>query len=149
MIWSTSGGSGAPLFLGNTLITLGEEKGLAYLKQLATQNIAKSTASARAVLDMVIAEEFAIAINMFNYHAVISRSAGAPVDWQAIEPVPGPVKTGKDFGAGEKCAASPCGDVVYRFSTYERRPEDSPSSELFAGASGRTGEIRQSKSRRR
>jgi ABC-type Fe3+ transport system substrate-binding protein len=93
MIWSTSGGSGAPLFLGNTLITLGEEKGLAYLKQLATQNIAKSTASARAVLDMVIAEEFAIAINMFNYHAVISRNAGAPVDWQAIEPVPGPVKT--------------------------------------------------------
>jgi ABC-type Fe3+ transport system substrate-binding protein len=93
MIWSTSGGSGAPLFLGNTLITLGEEKGMAYLKQLATQNIAKSTASARAVLDMVIAEEFAIAINMFNYHAVISRAAGAPVDWQAIEPVPGPVKT--------------------------------------------------------
>jgi ABC-type Fe3+ transport system substrate-binding protein len=93
IIWSTSGGSGAPLFLGNTLITLGEEKGMAYLRQLATQNIAKSTASARAVLDMVIAEEFAIAINMFNYHAVISRAAGAPVDWQAIEPVPGPVKT--------------------------------------------------------
>jgi ABC-type Fe3+ transport system substrate-binding protein len=93
MVWSTSGGSGAPLFLGNTLITLGEEKGMAYLKRLAAQNIAKSTASARAVLDMVIADEYAIAINMFNYHAVISRSAGAPVDWQAIEPVPGPVKT--------------------------------------------------------
>lgn len=93
MIWSTSGGSGAPLFLGNTLIALGEEKGMAYLQQLAGQSIAKSTASARAVLDMVIADEYAIAINMFNYHAVISRSAGAPVDWQAIEPVPGPVKT--------------------------------------------------------
>lgn len=93
MVWSTSGGSGAPVFIGNVLLTLGEEKGLAYLKRLAAQNVAKSTASARAVLDMVIAEEFAIAINMFNYHAVISKSAGAPVDWQAIEPVPAQVKT--------------------------------------------------------
>ena len=29
MIWNTSGGSGAPVFLGNTLITLGEHKGIA------------------------------------------------------------------------------------------------------------------------
>jgi ABC-type Fe3+ transport system substrate-binding protein len=93
MIWNTSGGSGAPVFLGNTLITLGEQKGMGYLKQLAAQNVAKSTASGRAVMDMVIAGEFAIGINMFNYHAVISRAAGAPVDWQAIEPVPGLVKT--------------------------------------------------------
>jgi iron(III) transport system substrate-binding protein len=93
MIWSTSGGSGAPIFIGNTLISMGQEAGTAYLKKLASQNIAKSTASNRAVLDMVIAEEYAIAINIFNYHAVISRSAGAPVDWQALEPVPGQVKT--------------------------------------------------------
>jgi len=93
MIWPTSGGSGAPVFIGNVLITLGEQKGMAYLKQLAAQNVAKSTASARAVMDMVVAGEYAIGINMFNYHAVISRAAGAPVDWQAIEPVPGLVKT--------------------------------------------------------
>ena len=93
MVWNTSGGSGAPVFLGNTLITLGEQKGMAYLKQLAAQNVAKSTASARAVMDMVVAGEYAIGINMFNYHAVISRAAGAPVDWQAIEPVPALVKT--------------------------------------------------------
>ena len=93
MIWPTSGGSGAPVFIGNVLITLGEQKGMAYLKQLAAQNVAKSTASARAVMDMVVAGEYAIGINMFNYHALISRAAGAPVDWQAIEPVPGLVKT--------------------------------------------------------
>lgn len=93
MIWSTSGGSGAPIFIGNTLMTIGQEKGMAYLQSLAKQNIAKSTASNRAVLDMVIADEYAIAINIFNYHAVISRNAGAPVDWQALEPVPGQVKT--------------------------------------------------------
>lgn len=93
MIWSTSGGSGAPVFIGNTLMTMGQEKGMAYLQKLAKQDVAKSTASNRAVLDMVIAEEYAIAINIFNYHAVISRNAGAPVDWQALEPVPGQVKT--------------------------------------------------------
>ena len=93
MIWSTSGGSGAPIFIGNTLMTLGEEKGMAYLQSLAKQGVAKTTASNRAVLDMVIAEEYAIAINIFNYHAVISNKAGAPVDWQALEPVPGQVKT--------------------------------------------------------
>ena len=93
MIWSTSGGSGAPVFIGNVLVTMGQEKGTAYLQKLAKQNIAKSTASNRAVLDMVIAGEYAIAINIFNYHAVISRAAGAPVDWQAIEPVPAQVKT--------------------------------------------------------
>ena len=89
MIWSTSGGSGAPVFLGNTLMTMGEQKGMAYLQQLSKQNVAKSTASNRAILDMVIAGEYAIAINIFNYHAVISRNTGAPVDWQALEPVPG------------------------------------------------------------
>jgi ABC-type Fe3+ transport system substrate-binding protein len=93
MIWSTSGGSGAPVFLGNTLMTMGQEKGMAYLQKLAKQDIAKTTASNRAVLDMVIAGEYAIAINIFNYHAVISRNAGAPVDWQPLEPVPGQVKT--------------------------------------------------------
>jgi iron(III) transport system substrate-binding protein len=93
MVWSTSGGSGAPVFLGNTLMTMGQEKGMAYLQQLSKQNVAKSTASNRAILDMVIAGEYAIAINIFNYHAVISRSTGAPVDWQPLEPVPGQVKT--------------------------------------------------------
>ncbi len=93
MVWSTSGGSGAPIFIGNTLMTMGQEKGMAYLRSLARQDVAKTTASNRAVLDMVIAGEYAIAINIFNYHAVISQKAGAPVDWQALEPVPGQVKT--------------------------------------------------------
>ncbi len=93
MVWSTSGGSGAPVFIGNTLMTMGQEKGMAYLQKLAAQNVAKSTASNRAVLDLVIAREYAIAINIFNYHAVISKSLGAPVDWQPLEPVPGQVKT--------------------------------------------------------
>ncbi|MGE5306353.1 MAG: ABC transporter substrate-binding protein [Alphaproteobacteria bacterium] len=87
MIWSTSRGSGAPMMIGNILLSMGPEAGKAYLLKLAKQNIAKSTASNRQILDLVIAGEYPIALHIFNHHAYISRKAGAPVDWQPIEPV--------------------------------------------------------------
>ncbi len=87
MIWSTSRGSGAPQFIGNILVTMGQEAGKAYLQKLKQQNIAKSTASARQILDLVIAGEYPMAIQIFNHHAYISKAAGAPVDWQPLEPV--------------------------------------------------------------
>jgi iron(III) transport system substrate-binding protein len=93
MVWSTSRGSGAPQFIGNILLTMGEEKGKAYLQKLRTQQIAKSTASARQILDMVIAGEYPIAIQIFNHHAYISKKAGAPVDWQPLEPVTATINT--------------------------------------------------------
>lgn len=93
MIWSSSAGSGAPVFIGNVLLTMGEEKGMAYLRKLAKQKIAKTTASARAILDQVAAGEYSIGIHMFNHHALISQEKGAPVDWQPVEPVTGLLQT--------------------------------------------------------
>jgi ABC-type Fe3+ transport system substrate-binding protein len=93
MMWSTSRGSGAPQFIGNILMTMGEEKGKAYLQKLKGQNIAKSTASARQILDLVIAGEYPLAIQIFNHHAYISKQAGAPVEWQALEPVTATINT--------------------------------------------------------
>lgn len=87
MMWSTSRGSGAPQFIGNIFLTMGQEAGKAYLQKLKQQNIAKSTASARQILDLVIAGEYPMAIQIFNHHAYISKAAGAPVDWQPLEPV--------------------------------------------------------------
>jgi ABC-type Fe3+ transport system substrate-binding protein len=87
MIWSTSRGSGAPMMIGNILLSMGPEAGKNYLLKLAKQNIAKSTASNRQILDLVIAGEHPLALHIFNHHAFISRKAGAPVDWQPIEPV--------------------------------------------------------------
>src|SRR5512144_2962624 len=87
MMWSTSRGSGAPQFIGNIFVTMGQEAGKAYMQKLKQQNIAKSTASARQILDLVIAGEYPMAIQIFNHHAYISKSAGAPVDWQPLEPV--------------------------------------------------------------
>lgn len=93
IIWSTSRGSGAPVFIGNILAAMGQKAGMAYLEKLAKQNVAKSTASARALLDLVIAGEYPLVINIFNHHAAISRKAGAPSEWQPMEPVAAPVNT--------------------------------------------------------
>jgi ABC-type Fe3+ transport system substrate-binding protein len=93
MMWSTSRGSGAPQFIGNILLTMGREQGKAYLQKLKGQNIAKSTASARQILDLVIAGEYPLAVQIFNHHAYISKAAGAPVEWQPLEPVTATINT--------------------------------------------------------
>jgi len=93
MMWSTSRGSGAPMFLGNVLMSMGPEAGKAYLQKLKGQNIAKSTASNRQILDLTVAGEYPIALHIFNHHAYISKTAGAPVDWYAIEPVTATIQT--------------------------------------------------------
>ena len=58
---------------------MGMEAGKAYLQKLKAQNIAKTTASNRQVLDLTIAGEYPLALQIFNHHAYISKSAGAPV----------------------------------------------------------------------
>jgi iron(III) transport system substrate-binding protein len=93
MMWSTSRGSGAPMFIGNVLQNMGQEKGKAYLQKLKTQNVAKTTASNRQLLDLVIAGEYPIALHIFNHHAHISKAAGAPVDWYALEPASATINT--------------------------------------------------------
>ncbi len=93
MMWSSSRGSGAPMFIGNVLQSMGESGGKAYLQKLKAQNIAKSTASNRQLLDLVIAGEYPIALHIFNHHAHISKTAGAPVDWQALEPATATLNT--------------------------------------------------------
>jgi iron(III) transport system substrate-binding protein len=92
MAWSTSAGSGGPGFVGNVLEAMGQDKGMQYLTNLAKQNVHNVNSAARAVLDMTVAGEFPIALQIFNHHAVISAQSGAPVDWQPLEPVLGQVQ---------------------------------------------------------
>jgi ABC-type Fe3+ transport system substrate-binding protein len=94
MAWNgypTSSGIGG--FVGTVLAEMGEDKGRAYLRELARQNIAPLPGSAREVLDHVIAGEYAIALQIFNHHAVISAKKGAPVDWIKMEPATGNLST--------------------------------------------------------
>jgi ABC-type Fe3+ transport system substrate-binding protein len=83
---SASGGVG---FVGTVLAEMGEPKGMAYLRAFAKQKVANVPAAARQVLDQVIAGEYAIALQIFNHHAVISAKKGAPVDWIKMEPATG------------------------------------------------------------
>jgi iron(III) transport system substrate-binding protein len=87
MAWNgfpTSSGAGG--FIGMVLTEMGQEKGTAFLRELAKQKIANLRGSAREVLDQTIAGEYALALQIFNHHAVISAKKGAPVDWIAMEP---------------------------------------------------------------
>lgn len=78
---------GPPGFIKLVLDKMGEEKGMEYLKQLATQNIAKVPASQRVVLDQVIAGQYALGLSTLTHHYVISQSRGAPVEWVKLDPL--------------------------------------------------------------
>src|SRR6266850_1594422 len=88
MAWNPGSIAGALGFIGATLMSMGDARGMDYLKALSAQRIVNIEASSRAILDQVIAGEYPIGLMMFNHHTVISAQKGAPSDWLALEPVP-------------------------------------------------------------
>jgi iron(III) transport system substrate-binding protein len=88
--WSTEPSSGAPVYVGSVLQTMGEDKGMMFLRALAKQDIVNVDATNRAILDQVILGQYAIALSIFNHHAVVSAKKGAPVAWLKVEPIPAP-----------------------------------------------------------
>jgi ABC-type Fe3+ transport system substrate-binding protein len=87
MAWKPNDVSGGPGFIGNVLTFMGQDKGMEYLRRLSAQNVKPVVASARAVLDQVIAGQYYIALQVLNHHAAISAKEGAPVTWLKIEPL--------------------------------------------------------------
>jgi ABC-type Fe3+ transport system substrate-binding protein len=88
MAWNGSSMAGAFGFVANILTTMGEDKGMDYLRALSKQQIVNVDASSRAVLDQVIAGEYWMNLMAFNHHVVISQRKGAPCDWLKLEPAP-------------------------------------------------------------
>ena|SRR5579862_5495160 len=86
MVWKPNDLSGAPGFIGNVLTSMGEARGMDYLRALSRQNIKPLNTSARAVLDQVIAGEYPLSLQIFNHHAAISAKKGAPVEWLRLNP---------------------------------------------------------------
>ncbi len=96
---SANSSSSAPGFVGLVLAEMGEEKGMAYLREFSKQKVANLAVAARQVLDQVIAGEYSIALQIYNNHAVISAAQGAPSAWIALQPafvVPGVMSVTKD-----------------------------------------------------
>lgn len=88
MVWTdTRGISGPPGFIGNILMTMGDEKGMAYLKELSKQGIVRDPGNQRVVINKVISGEFPIGLMTYNHHSVISQGKGAPVAWVKMEPL--------------------------------------------------------------
>jgi iron(III) transport system substrate-binding protein len=81
--------AGPPGFIAAVLGTMGQEKGMAFLRQLASQKPVNVPAAQRTVLDQVIAGEYPLALMTFNHHSAISGEQGAPVKWIPMEPVIG------------------------------------------------------------
>ena len=88
MAWNGSSMAGAYGFVGNILTSMNGDKGMVYLRALASQQVVNVEASSRAVLDQVIAGEYWINLMAFNHHTVISARKGAPSNWLKLEPAP-------------------------------------------------------------
>ena len=87
MAWRIGSATGTPLFLTNLRLAWGEEKARAYFDKLKEQKIVNFGAgSARTLVDRVVAGEYAIALNIFAHHPLISKAKGAPVNSRLFDP---------------------------------------------------------------
>ncbi len=87
IVWNPVSMTGGWGFISTVIKGMGEEAGMAYLRALAKQEIVPLPIAIRAVLDRVIAGEYAIGLEMNNTHAAISAAQGAPVKWVPLNPV--------------------------------------------------------------
>lgn len=78
---------GAILFITGVRNFMGEEKALTYLQKLATQDIAPIASANRVVVDRVMAGEYALCLDAFLHHPIISARKGAPVAPLPLDPV--------------------------------------------------------------
>jgi ABC-type Fe3+ transport system substrate-binding protein len=78
---------GPPGFVHNILTTMGQEKGMDYLRKFAAQEPVTIPAAQRVVLDKVVSGEYPLAVMILNYHATISMNQGAPIRWIRMEPL--------------------------------------------------------------
>src|SRR5579864_1709784 len=88
MAWPLLSAIGAPLFVTNLRLAWGDDKAMVYLQRLRRQNIVNFGAgNPRTLVDRVIAGEYAIALQIFAHHPLISAAKGAPVASQLLPPV--------------------------------------------------------------
>ena len=78
---------GPPGFVHNILTTMGQEKGMDYLRAFAKQEPITVPGAQRVVLDQVVSGEHPLCVMILNYHAAISMKAGAPVQWVRMQPL--------------------------------------------------------------
>jgi len=86
MVWSGTT-MGSLLFITGVRNFMGEEKAYAYLQKLAKQDIAMVPSANRVIVDRVMAGEYAMCLDAFLHHPIISARKGAPVAPLPLDPV--------------------------------------------------------------
>jgi iron(III) transport system substrate-binding protein len=138
LVWNPNAMTGAWGFIATVLRYKGEEEGLSYLRNLAKQEIVALPIATRAVLDRVIAGEYAIGLEMVNAHAANSRAKGAPVRWVPLEAVTttlqvaGLTKAAPHPRAGElflDFITSRAGQEIFREASYIPMHPDVPAKD--------------------
>ncbi len=78
---------GPPGFIHTVFTVMGEQKGMEYLKKLATQNIRKVPASQMVVTGQVAEGQFAMNLTALTHHLLLEKYKTAPAKWIKIEPL--------------------------------------------------------------
>ena len=78
---------GAMLFITGVRNFMGEDKARVYLEKLAKNDIVTIPSANRVIVDRVMAGEYALCLDAFLHHPIISARKGAPVAPLPIEPV--------------------------------------------------------------
>lgn len=87
MIWANALETGGPLTILHLKRVWGDKKANEFFDGLAKQNVANSSASGRAVLDLVIAGEHSLQISAALHHVIRSQTDKAPVQFASFDPV--------------------------------------------------------------
>jgi iron(III) transport system substrate-binding protein len=136
LVWNPKSMTGAWGFISTVIRGMGDERGMAYLRALAAQQVVPLPIAIRAVLDRVIAGEYAIGLEMNNTHAAISAAHGAPVKWVPLDPVSETLQVaGLTRGAAHPNAAkllidfmaSKTGQAIFRENDYLPMDPDIPA----------------------
>ena len=128
--WSTDPWSGCAVYVGSILQTMGEDKGMAFLRALAKQDIINVDATNRAILDQVILGQYPVALSIFNHHAEISAQKGAPAAWLKVEPISAPFHS---IGLVKNAPHPNAGKLLIDFLLSEEGQKTFASSRLSAG----------------
>ncbi|MFC1816408.1 ABC transporter substrate-binding protein [Thermodesulfobacteriota bacterium] len=78
-----TGGMGTVSWMGCILVAYGED----FVRRVAKQDFVLQMVSGRALLDLIIAGEYAFSPTITDSHVNLSKKKGAPVDWVPLEPV--------------------------------------------------------------
>jgi ABC-type Fe3+ transport system substrate-binding protein len=118
MAWSTElAPTAAQGLIANVLLTMGQDEGMRYLRQLSQQGIANLNANPRKIVDAVGRKEYPIGLQVMVHHTTMARHEGLQVNWQAMEPL---TATGNAIGIVRNATHTNAAKLMVEFILSEQ-----------------------------